>query len=79
MRTFFWAKRKESAPIQLRVFNKLQQLIVVFFGLPRVSNNEVATKSCIGGERSNVVDALEKAFSITPSAHATQVRLTYML
>ena len=79
MRAFLWAKRKESTPIQLRIFNKLQQLVMVFFGLPWVTNDEVAAKSRIGGERANVVNALEESFTVSPSTHATQMSLADML
>ena len=79
MRALFRAECKETTPIQLGFLHEAQQLVVVFLGLARVANNEVASERGVWAERADVGNALQESVAIAPAAHATKVRLADML
>ena len=79
MRALFWAEGKETAPIQLGFFDEAQQLVVVFLGLTRVANNEVASERGVWAESADVGNALQEPVAIAPATHTAKVRLADML
>ena len=75
----FGTKAKEATPIKLCLLYKLQQLVVVFFGLAWITHNEVATESGLWCHGADALNAFKETLLVSPATHATQVSLAHML
>ena len=52
---------------------------MVFLGLARVSDDEVAAECCVGFSVPNGGDAVEESQTVTPPTHASQQGLRHVL
>ena len=70
---------EEPAPVELRLLDEVEQLIVIVLGLTRVADDEVAAERRVGLALTDVGDPVEETLTVTPSTHPTQQRLGHVL
>ncbi len=79
VRAVLAAVGEEPAPVELRLLDEVQQLVVVGLGLARVADDEVAPERGVGLAVADVGDAVEEALPVAPAAHPAQQRLAHVL
>src|SRR6187551_851995 len=79
VRAVFAAVAEETAPVELRPFDEVEQLVVVGLGLAGIADDEVAAERRIGLAGTDVLDAIEESLPVTPPAHPPQQRLAHVL
>ena len=72
VRAIFPAVREEAAPVELRLLDEVQKLVVVALGLSGIADDEVAAEGRLGLPGTDVVDAIEEPLAVAPPAHAAQ-------
>ena len=70
---------EEAAPVELRLLDEAQQLVVVGLGLARVADDEVRAEGGLGLAAADVVDAGEEPLAVAPAPHAPQQRRRHVL
>ena len=70
---------EEPAPVDLRLLDEPQQLVVVALGLTGVADDEVAAEGGLRLAGADVGDAAQEAVAVTPPPHAAQQGLADVL
>ena len=72
VRPVLTAVREESAPVELRGLDEVQQRVVIVLGLARVTDNEVAPERGVRLPDADVGYTLEESIPVAPPAHPSQ-------
>jgi hypothetical protein len=70
---------EEAAPVELRLLDEVEELVVVGFGLAGIPDDEVAAERRVGFALTDLRDSIEESLPVAPAAHPAQQRLADVL